>query len=83
MAELACIVVHPNYQSDGKGDMLIEYMEKRARQHDIKQLFVLTTQTLHWFQERGFKRADISILPKKKRDLYNFRRNSRVAVKSL
>ena len=83
MAELACIAIHPDYQSDGKGDMLLQHMEKTARALHIDQLFVLTTQTLHWFQERGFKRADISILPQKKRDLYNFRRNSRVAVKNL
>ncbi len=83
MAELACILVHPDYQSEGKGDMLLQYMEKRAASKGISELFVLTTQTLHWFQERGFKRADISILPKRKRDLYNFQRNSKVAVKNL
>lgn len=65
IAELACIVIHPDYQSDGKGDMLLEYMEKKARQAGMEKLFVLTTQTLHWFQEKGFKRGDVSLLPKK------------------
>jgi amino-acid N-acetyltransferase len=83
IAELACIVIHPDYQSGGKGDMLLEYMEKRARQSGMEQLFVLTTQTLQWFQERGFKRSELSILPKKRRALYNYQRNSRVAVKAI
>lgn len=82
-AELACIVIHPDYQSDGKGDMLLEYMEKLAVKTGIETLFVLTTQTLHWFQERGFERSDLSVLPRKRRHLYNYRRNSRVAVKAL
>lgn len=82
-AELACIAIHPDYQSDGKGDMLLDFMENQARQSGIEQVFVLTTQTMHWFQEHGFKRADISILPGKRRLLYNYRRNSKVAVKQL
>jgi len=82
-AELACIVIHEDYQSDGKGDLLLNFMEKQARTAGIEMLFVLTTRTLHWFEERGFKRADISILPKKRRDLYNYRRNSRIAAKQL
>ncbi len=83
IAELACITIHPDYQSGGKGDMLLDYMEKNAAAAGIEQLFVLTTQTMHWFQERGFKRADLAILPKKRRALYNYQRNSKVAVKQL
>lgn len=82
-AELACIAIHSDYQSEGKGDMLLNYMEKKAASVGIEQLFVLTTQTMHWFQERGFKRADLSILPGKRRALYNYQRNSKVAVKQL
>ena len=82
-AELACIVIHPDYQSDGKGDMLLAHMENLASKIGLERVFILTTQTMHWFQERGFKRTDISILPKQKRNLYNYQRNSKVAVKTL
>ena len=82
-AELACIVIHPDYQSDGKGDMLLAHMENLASNIGLERVFILTTQTMHWFQERGFKRTDISILPKQKRNLYNYQRNSKVAVKTL
>ena len=82
-AELACIVIHPDYQSDGKGDMLLAHMENLASNIGLESVFILTTQTMHWFQERGFKRTDISILPKQKRNLYNYQRNSKVAVKTL
>ncbi len=83
MAELACIVVHPDYQMDGKGELLLQFMENCAKQLKIDKLFVLTTQTLHWFQERGFKRSELERLPQKRRELYNYQRNSKIAIKNL
>jgi amino-acid N-acetyltransferase len=46
-------------------------------------LFVLTTQTSQWFQERGFRPAPLDALPMEKQALYNWRRNSLVFAKSL
>ena len=63
--------------------MLLAHMENLASNIGLESVFILTTQTMHWFQERGFKRTDISILPKQKRNLYNYQRNSKVAVKTL
>ena len=83
IAELACMVVHPAYRNQGRGDLLLETIERRARQAGINKLFVLTTQTSHWFQERGFRRAKMENLPVKKRSLYNYRRNSKVFIKVL
>ena len=83
MAELACLAVHPSYQGDHRGDKLLENLESRAREQGIKALFVLTTQTAHWFRERGFEPAEIGSLPMKKQELYNFRRNSNVFLKRL
>jgi amino-acid N-acetyltransferase len=81
IAELACVVVHPDYQSHGRGDSLLRAIEQRARTHGIRRLFVLTTQTSHWFRERGFERAELSSLPVSKRNMYNYQRNSRVFIK--
>jgi amino-acid N-acetyltransferase len=83
VAELACLAVHPDYRSSGRGDSLLEAMERRARRSGIKRLFVLTTQASHWFRERGFHGADLSDLPVKKRNLYNYQRNSKVFVKAI
>ncbi|HEX7027710.1 MAG TPA: amino-acid N-acetyltransferase, partial [Gammaproteobacteria bacterium] len=44
---------------------------------------VLTTRTLHWFRERGFAPGDLQALPVKKRELYNYQRNSKVLFKPL
>jgi amino-acid N-acetyltransferase len=83
MAELACLAVHPDYRDSGRGDALLEFLEVRTREQAMDRLFVLTTQTAHWFLERGFEPADIQSLPMQKQSLYNFRRNSKVFTKTL
>ncbi|HEX5055258.1 MAG TPA: amino-acid N-acetyltransferase [Gammaproteobacteria bacterium] len=83
MGELACIAVHPDYGDNGRGSELLEAMQQRARQLGLKRLFVLTTQTTHWFRERGFTEGDLETLPVKKRELYNYQRNSKVLFKPL
>ena len=83
LAELACLVVHPDYRSDGRGDSLLEAVEHRARQQGIKRLFVLTTRTSHWFRERGFVNTGLDQLPVKKRSLYNYQRKSKVLIKAI
>lgn len=83
MAELACVAVHPDYLKGGRGDALLEHMEKRATDIGLQQLFVLTTQTAHWFRERGFETTPIKSLPMLRRELYNFQRNSKVFFKKL
>ena len=81
IGELACLTVHNDYRSSGRGDSLLEAIEHRARHKGMKELFVLTTRTSHWFRERGFKSVDISSLPVKKRDMYNYQRNAKVLIK--
>lgn len=83
MAELACLAVHPEYRGRGRGERLLEYLSQLARSQGIRRLFVLTTQTAHWFQERGFKAAGLDALPPAKRALYSPQRNSKVFIKDL
>ncbi|MBK1721002.1 amino-acid N-acetyltransferase [Thiocystis violacea] len=83
MAELACLAVHPHYRGDRRGDRLLEHIEGLARRQHIQRLFVLTTQTAHWFQERGFQPARLEVLPMEKQVLYNFQRSSKVFIKPL
>ncbi|MET0109797.1 MAG: amino-acid N-acetyltransferase [Candidatus Thiodiazotropha sp.] len=83
MAELACVVVHPEYRGSDRGDRLLAYMERKAQQNGIDKLFILTTQAAHWFRERGFVQADLRDLPMRKQALYNYRRNAKVFMKKI
>jgi amino-acid N-acetyltransferase len=83
MGELACLAVHPDYRNRGRGEKLLERMGTLARKLGISRLFVLTTQTAHWFLERGFTAASLADLPMAKQALYNYRRNSKVFFKAL
>ena len=83
VAELAGLALHPDYRDSGRGEALLSYLERRAKKLGVKRLFVLTTQTAHWFIERGFEHADLTALPVKKQALYNFQRRSQVYIKNL
>ena len=82
-AELACVAVDPAYQRQGRAEAILHCIEQRARHLGLKSLFVLTTRATHWFLERGFEAADLSVLPLGRRDLYNYQRGSRVFLKAL
>ncbi|MDN3648491.1 amino-acid N-acetyltransferase [Reinekea marina] len=83
IAEIASLAVHPDYQKGGRGNALLNAAEREARQLQLKEIFVLTTQTEHWFIERGFRAATVQDLPENKQRLYNIERNSKVYIKSL
>ncbi|MDO5054052.1 MAG: amino-acid N-acetyltransferase [Pasteurella oralis] len=83
MAEMACVAVHPDYRNSSRGDILFAAIQKRAKQLGIEKLFVLTTRTVHWFQERGFQLAQLEDLPLKKRQHYNYQRRSKILILKL
>ncbi|EED35650.1 amino-acid N-acetyltransferase [Luminiphilus syltensis NOR5-1B] len=81
--EIACIAIDPGYRGGQRGQRLLETLEAEAKAQQLTELFVLTTQTTHWFVEQGFAPASLSLLPDKKQTLYNLQRNSKVLVKAL
>jgi amino-acid N-acetyltransferase len=83
MAEMACLTVNPEVQSQGDGERILKHMEKRARRAGFSKLFVLTTRTAHWFLKRGFANATVDDLPKDRRRMYNWQRKSIVLIKQL
>jgi amino-acid N-acetyltransferase len=83
IGEIACLAVHPDYRHDGRGEALLQELERRASAFGLRRLFVLTTRTAHWFQERGFVAAALAELPIARQGLYNYQRNSRVFIKEL
>lgn len=83
MAEMACLIVHPEWQGTGEGEILLRHMESRARAMGARRLFVLTTRTSHWFIKRGFVQGGIADLPRGKQNNYNRSRNSLIFIKKL
>lgn len=83
MAEMSCVAVHPDYRNSSRGDVLLEAIKKRAKQLNIQTLFVLTTRTVHWFQERGFELTTVNALPEGKRKNYNYQRRSKILIQHL
>ena len=81
--ELACMAVHGDYQNQGKGELLYQFIESVAIERGAETLFVLTTQTAHWFIERGFGETDPAGLPVRRQDMYNYQRNSKALIKRL
>ncbi len=80
---IACLAVHPDYQGSARGNRLLDYVYRKAGQLNLKKLFVLSTQTMHWFIERGFLSSDINSLPEPLKALYNPQRNSKVLCKDI
>ena len=66
IGEMACVAVHPDYRSSSRGEVLLERIAAQAKQSGLSKLFVLTTRSIHWFQERGFTPVDIDLLPESK-----------------
>lgn len=83
MAELSCLAVDPDNQGKEIGESLLLKSIQRAKEQNMSSLFILTTQTDHWFKEQGFYEADIKQLPKEKQQKYNQQRRSKIMIKNL
>jgi amino-acid N-acetyltransferase len=83
MAEIGCFAVHDKYRGEDRGDALLAFLMREAKQQGLEKVFVLTTHTADWFRERGFMPVNLDILPVIRRNLYNYQRQSKVFVKPL
>jgi len=83
MGELACLAVHPDYKGGERGDRLLKLIIQKANNRKLNHLLVLTTQSIDWFRERGFKPGEIDDLPDQKKALYNYQRNSKILIKNI
>ncbi|WP_017443906.1 amino-acid N-acetyltransferase [Gayadomonas joobiniege] len=80
MGEFACLAVHPKYRDADRGQMLLKHIILKARKRNYKQIFALTTRSIHWFLELGFKFGTVEDLPSQKQALYNYQRRSKILV---
>ncbi len=83
IGEMACVAVHPEYRSSSRGEVLLQHICLQARMMGLRKIFVLTTRSIHWFQERGFIPVDIESLPETKKKMYNYQRRSKVLMLNL
>jgi amino-acid N-acetyltransferase len=77
------MATNPEFLNQGIATRLLKRLEADALKAKMTQIFVLTTQTAHWFLEQGFVEVELSDLPKQKQSLYNYQRNSRIFSKIL
>lgn len=70
LAELACLVVSPDTQDSGYGELLLEHVLNQAKSRGIQTLFALSTNTGEWFDERGFQAAALTDLPPSRQEQY-------------
>ena len=81
--ELACVATHPEFHDQGIATRLLARIETAAQAMGMSTLFALSTQTAHWFLEKGFVEAQVTDLPAQKQSLYNYQRNSRIFSKAI
>jgi len=82
-AELGCFAVRPEYRKLGKGDALLGFIERKSYALGVRRLFILSTQSFHWFLERGFEEITVENVPESKRVKVDRSRKSKVYQKQL
>jgi amino-acid N-acetyltransferase len=82
-AEFGCLVVNPLYRSRGRGDAMLGYLERLCVENGASNLFVLSTQTMEWFVERGFDEVGVERLPPSRQATYNHERASKIYMKQV
>jgi len=83
--ELACLYVSSSHENRGIGKKLIQFIENKAREMNLAEMFALSTQAFTYFQSKGgFSEGTPDDLPPARRDKYDQSgRNSKVLVKKL
>ncbi len=81
-AEIEAVVVDSGYKGNGIGNKIVSYLQIKARELGMKQVFVLTTQAGDYFMGLGFTMASVDSLPEARKEKYNQNRNSKVLIKN-
>ena len=83
MAEIAGLVVHPDYQRKGRGDTMLGYLERLCIDSGCHKVFILSTISAQFFIDRKFKLGKFEDLPVGKRANVDQGRGSKVYVKEI
>jgi len=82
-AEIGCLVVNPLYRAKGRGDAMLGYLGRLCVEAGATNLFVLSTQAMEWFIERGFDEVGVDLLPPSRQVTYNYKRGSKIYMKKI
>ncbi len=82
-AEMSALTVSPEVQGQGDGERILKRIEHQAKLAGYQSIFVLSTQTMHWFLKRGFSQVELDWLPEARKRKYNWDRRSQVLVKTI
>jgi amino-acid N-acetyltransferase len=72
------VATHADYRGAGRAEQLLQELLAQAKKHSLSHVFVLTTQSTHWFLEQGFEVTTPEQLPGEKQRFYNWQRNATV-----
>ncbi|MFH1571445.1 MAG: amino-acid N-acetyltransferase [Gemmatimonadota bacterium] len=83
--ELACLYVSPSHENQGIGRKLVQFVEARARELGLGEIYALSTQAFTYFQSKGgFVEGSAADLPPARREKYEASgRRSKVLLKRL
>lgn len=83
--ELACLYVNASHENQGIGRKLLQFIETKAHEMGLTELFALSTQAFTWFSSKGgFIEGTPDDLPPARREKYDQSgRNSKVLKKVL
>lgn len=83
--ELACLYVSGAHENQGIGRKLVQFVENKARELGLNELYCLSTQAFTYFQSKGgFVEGTTDDLPPGRREKYEQSgRRSKVLVKKL
>jgi amino-acid N-acetyltransferase len=83
--ELACLYVNASHENQGIGRKLLQFVETKAHEMGLTELFALSTQAFTWFSSKGgFVDGSPDDLPPVRREKYEQSgRNSKVLKKVL
>lgn len=83
--ELAFLCVSRSHENQGIGRKLVQFVEDKARQAGMDALFLLSTQTYAYFQNKaGFAEGTVADLPAPRQEiLLQSGRNSKIFLKPL
>ena len=83
--ELACLYVSGAHENQGIGRKLVQFVENKARELGLHELYCLSTQAFTYFQSKGgFAEGTPDDLPPNRREKYEQSgRRSKVLVKKL
>ncbi len=81
--ELGSFSIDPTFQRLGFGKKLLKFCENEALRLKYKEIFILTTQSEHWFAENGFQVKSKDLMPIQRKKTYQSERNSKYLTKKL